>query len=261
MAQVEAGGSRSFVGAVLSFWLVAVSSACEPRVVVGTWTCPASDASTSTPVNVPWTTGFETGFCDYLRAAGWCYADVDASYRTVDVPTHSGRHAAAFSITTDPSKQGGQARCVAQGALPPAASYGGWFYLPSSVGDVYNWNLIHFQGSVPDGWHDLWDVSVGRATDGTLFLYVYDGLRSAVRMPSAPPAVPIGSWFHIEFRLARAKEATGEIALYQDGALLTQISGLVTDDSDLGQWYIGNLAEVLTPPDSTVYVDDVTVRP
>jgi hypothetical protein len=35
--------------------------------------------------------------------------------------------------------------------------------------------------------------------------------------------------------------------------------GIVTDAYDLHHWYVGNLASSLTPPDSTIYVDDVTV--
>jgi hypothetical protein len=60
--------------------------------------------------------------------------------------------------------------------------------------------------------------------------------------------------------LKRAADATGEVALYQDGELLIQATDLITDDSSWGQWYVGNLAQGLTPPDSTLYVDDVTLR-
>lgn len=35
-------------------------------------------------VQVPWTTGFETGFCDYQRSGGICYSAPDASYEIVD---------------------------------------------------------------------------------------------------------------------------------------------------------------------------------
>jgi hypothetical protein len=74
------------------------------------------------------------------------------------------------------------------------------------------------------------------------------------------PAVPIGSWFHVEFRLLRARGMTGEYALYQDRTLLLEETGIVTDQYDVHQWYVGNWADALTPPESTVYVDDVTVR-
>ena len=34
-----------------------------------------------------------------------------------------------------------------------------------------------------------------------------------------------------------------------------------TDDSNFGQWYVGNYADGLEPADSTLYVDDVTIGP
>ena len=33
----------------------------------------------------------------------------------------------------------------------------------------------------------------------------------------------------------------------------------MTDDSRWGQWFVGNYATALSPPSSTVYVDDVTI--
>jgi len=139
--------------------------------------------------------------------------------------------------------------------------YGAWFYIPSLAENAGNWNLMHFQGGQePPVLHNLWDVSLGSADDGSLYLYALDFLGGAFRVPDAPPPVPIGSWFHVEFRLRRAADATGEVALYQDGALILELTGVITDDSVFGQWYIGNLADALTPQDSTIYVDDATIR-
>ena len=246
--------------------LAALSSACEPELVVGSWTCPPPDADLAPAnpgkrVDPSWTTGFETGFCDYMRAGGICYASPEASYRIVDEPVHSGSHAAAYFVTSDPSNRALQARCFREGALPLEAVYGVWFYVPSLATNTGNWNLVHFQGGVPGGsLHNLWDISLRSADDGRLFAYLFDFLNAGIRVPNAAPAVPIGSWFHLEFRLRRASDATGEVALYQDGTLLIELTGLPTDDTDYGQWYVGNFADALTPPASTIYVDDVTIR-
>jgi hypothetical protein len=165
-------------------------------------------------------------------------------------------------VTSDASRRASQARCFREGALPQHAVYGTWFYLPSPATNTGNWNLIHFQGGTPGGsMHNLWDVSLKSNDDGTLVAYLFDFLNAGIRVPTAAPAVPIGSWFHLEFRLWRASNATGEMALYQDGTLLMELTGLPTDDTDYGQWYVGNYADALTPPASTIYVDDVTIRP
>ena len=64
----------------------------------------------------------------------------------------------------------------------------------------------------------------------------------------------------MQFYLVRAADPTGEVALYQDGELLLDQTNILTDDSSVGQWYVGNLATGLTPSESTLYVDDVSIR-
>jgi hypothetical protein len=76
---------------------------------------------------------------------------------------------------------------------------------------------------------------------------------------STAPPIPIGQWFHLEVYFKRASDATGEITLWQDSAMAVHLTGLVTDPTGWGQWYVGNLADHLVPPASTVYVDDVTI--
>jgi hypothetical protein len=235
---------------------------CEPKLVVGQRTCTDGDASAmpaqTDPIAVPWSTSFENGFCDYTQLAGFCFADPAASYEIVTSPVHSGEFAAAFSVTTaDPT--GYQARCVRQGALPSAAYYGAWYYVPTLATNSALWNLLHFQGGDPSSQHNLWDISLSNAANGDLQLFVFDSLNGAILTPANLTPIPIATWFHIEFYLERAADATGKIALYQDGQLLLDASGLITDDSTWGQWYVGNIASGLTPPESTLYVDDVSI--
>lgn len=244
--------------------LASLAGACEPHLAVGVWDCPSPGTSPDGGVvmgfDVPWKTGFETGFCDYERTGGFCYGDPDTSYGIVTTPVRSGRHAAAFSIKLDPQLDGDQARCFLQGEMPRAATYGAWLYLPSAPQAASNWNLFHFpSGAPPDAWHGVWDVSAGIAADGTPSLYVLDARTGVPLTPSRRVPIPIGSWFHVEFRLVRAKDANGEVALYQDGTLLVERQSIVTDDAELGQWYVGNLANALTPDESTIFVDDVTI--
>jgi hypothetical protein len=234
------------------------ANACEPQLKVGNWSCPASDAGRSSTVEVPWSTGFENDLCDYLRSGGGCIVKPDASARIVNSPTHSGNGAVAYSVTSDASKNGTTARCYVQGAMPTSATYGAWFYMPKVAINVANWNLVHFEGGQPEASHGLWDVTVANSATGGLVLFVYDLVRGP-RTPKALVPIPIGKWFHIEFRLKRSKSATGEMALYQDGVLIDEATGLVTDDTDYGRWFVGNLATGLTPPDYTLYVDDVTI--
>jgi hypothetical protein len=238
------------------------AAACEPQLRVGEWVC-STDAATpipakTDPVAVPWSSSFEDRFCDYTQLAGFCYSDPSASYEIVTTPVHSGKYAAAFHVNSaDPEAI--QARCVRQGALPVAAYYGAWYFIPALARNSKVWNLIHFQGGELSGLHGLWDVSLANTSSGDLQLIVFDFLNGVVRRPPNSVPVPIGAWFHIQLYLKRAADPTGEVALYLDGRELFKTDNLITDDSDYGQWYVGNFADGLMPSDSTLYVDDVSI--
>jgi hypothetical protein len=248
------------------------TSACAPTVDIGAWTCsgsgaPATDAGDASlnsgpdsgePIAVPWHTGFEDGFCDYTAAQGFCFADPAASYTIVTSPVHSGRFAAAFTVTTAVDG-GNQTRCVRQGILPVKAYYGAWYYVPSLRTNTAVWNLFHFLGSTPDTQKGAWDISLINEPSGPLHIVVYDFLSGVVPDAGGVPQIPIGSWFHLEIYIKRAADKTGEVAVYQDGQVALDLKNLATDDSPWGQWYVGNLANALAPPESTVYVDDVTI--
>ena len=247
-----------------------VGPGCAPSVVVGDWTCAHAvgpvDAATSSAdggaLAIPWSTSFEDGFCDYASALGYCYAAGASSYTIVSSPVHSGHYAAAFTVDSRATPlTGTQTRCVRQGMLPTAAVYGAWFFVPAVQSNGQTWNLFHFEGG--DGpnaaLHSLWDVSLMNAPDGGLHVEIYDFFIKMVKAANGVPDIPIGSWFHLEFFFRRAADSTGEVTLYQDGQVALDLTGLVTDDSTWARWHVGNLADSLVPPVSTVYVDDVTI--
>lgn len=245
--------------------------ACEePPLHAGAWRCgsaeleQAADGSVISPGKdsplVPdWSTSFEDGFCGYLEARGFCYAAPDASYRLVEFPARTGRVSAAFSITSEANSDGTQTRCVREGMLPEDAYYGAWFYIPSGNTSTGNWNLIHFRGSKDGDLRGLWDVSINTADTGALRPFVRDNLNGGVLMPQDPVEVPRDAWFALHFRLLRASTPTGRVELYVNGQLVVDRTDIITDDSTWGQWYVGNLADALNPPQSTIYVDDVTI--
>ena len=235
-------------------------SACRPSLVVGERKCPelrseaGSPPKSTDPVSVPWSTGFEDQFCDYTRAAGSCYDP--PTFQVVTSPVHTGQLAAAFTVS---SRDGAmyQSRCVRDGVFPTQAYYGAWYYIPEYATNTGTWNLFFFQGGKLDksSAHGLWDVSLVNR-NGALVLQVRDFLR---KNTTDGAAIPIARWFHLVFYLKRAKDNTGEAALYLDGSRVVSFANLVTDDTEWGQWYAGNYVTALNPPDSTVYMDDVTI--
>jgi len=203
--------------------------------------------------------GFEDGFCSYQP---YCYTAAatasSASFRIVTTPVHSGSYAAAFTVVGE-----AQARCFREGELPQQAYYGAWYYVPEFAKNLGNWNLIHFQGGNELGpgkpLSAMWDISLMERVSGGLRLAVFDRINDNQPDMSGAPVIPIGSWFHIEAFLKRASDATGEFSVSQDGVELLRLTHQVTDIYKYAQWYIGNLATNLSPSESTVYVDDVSV--
>jgi hypothetical protein len=234
--------------------------ACKPALVVGEFTCPADGAEAGTlpsktdPIAIPWETGFENGPCDYRQVTGFCYSFPPVVFRIVDQPVHSGQYAAEISVVT--GTDGGeqpQGRCARQGGLPAEAYYGAWFLLPRPTTNLGLWNLFHFRSdSQPPG---LWDVSLTKDSTLELFSQRFQNGNALLS-----PPVPIGSWFHVVLYLKRAKDTTGAVALYLDNQKLYELTNLITDDTDWGQWYVGSLASNLQPPEATVYVDDVSIH-
>lgn len=257
-------GSRAALRVGMALAATSGLPGCAPNLNAGEWTCAengvdAAIPNSTDPIAASWSTGFESRFCDYTQLAGFCYTEPLASYTIVTSPVHAGHHAAAFRVTSNDA-MGFQTRCVRQGVLPSDAYYGMWFFLPQSATNAAVWNLVHFQGGDPSGQHGLWDISLVNGKNGQLEVVGYNFLNGRTYRPANPVAIPINAWFHLEFHLKRAADATGEVALYQDDQLLFEATKLVTDDSNWGQWYVGNYATALTPANFTLYVDDVTIR-
>jgi hypothetical protein len=264
-------------GAALSAAAVAslpLLGGCAPKVSAGAWQCPsdggaadggASDGAAPTdPVTIPWSTGFEDGFCDYTKVAGSCYGD-EPYVLSTEQHHLAGHYAAEFNLIG--SNRNPQTRCIREGVFPESAYYGAWYYLPEALEAADLWNLFHFTGrDDPNAmFQPLWDVTLDNKTTqpGEWELIVFDNLAPPNTGRYANPEhkpVPIRKWFHIELFVKRAADSTGEIALYQDGVLLLNKTNLKSNLSKWCQWYVGDLASNAKPVDSFLYVDDVSIR-
>lgn len=273
MFEGESVVPRRFARMPLVSLLGLSTMACEPSLDIGSWKCTSAPlfippdgsllpAGKDTTVVPDWHTSFEDGFCGYTEANGFCYTSSLAQLNVVTSPARSGRRAAAFTIDTDEGREGNQTRCVREGTLPRDAYYGAWFYLPRDTRAEVNWNLVHFQGAGDDGiLRNLWDVTLVSSTEGTLHPWLRGFVPGAPRIdPAMNVQLPVEQWFSIHVRLLRADEETGTIAMYVNGELVNEVTDILTDDTNWGQWYVGNLAEVLAPAKATVYVDDISIR-
>ena len=260
------------VASVSALAALPVLGGCAPKLSTGEWQCApdtgaagASDLPGQTdPVAVPWSDGFEDGFCNYstVETPAYCYGD---GYALVSEPQpNSGRFAAEFKVIGADEHQ---TRCVHQGEFPLTAYYSAWYYIPQPPSDANVWNLWHFRGGDdPGSAHDLWDVSLGNGVNpGDWELMVLDRPSGFENYRSAGHVkIPIGRWFHIELFLKRTSDSTGEVALYQDDQLLFDRTNLKSDVSKFMQFYFGDwtlnpMADAVQE-DSHLYVDDISIR-
>ncbi len=266
---------RALAIAPATLAIALLAFACEPTVVIGSCAEPlvadtgeagASGSSNDDAVGVPWSTGFEDGWCGYQAAGGYCYARHGASLEIVQSPPPrpgGGKFAAAFTVNADASTDfRSQTRCVRQGVMPKSAYYGAWYYIPALATSDGKWNLFHFLGGISEvDSHSLWDVSLANRADGQLQLSLFDFPNMTQHLATAnTDPVPIGRWFHLEIQLVRSAQSNGEVTVLQDGVVAVHLADLITDDTEWGQWYVGNYATTLVPALSTVYVDDITIR-
>ena len=278
----KVGQWRIAVGAIA---FACLTSACSSKLVIASFVCnepQAAGAQASASIGAdagdvgdagvsfasPWSTGFETGFCDYLAGGGFCYISGQgaARYQIVTSPVHAGKYAAQFTVVAN--KTDTNSRCVREGVLPEEAYYGAWYYIPhvatvpTSPDPSKNglWNLFHFQVGEPGAeFNGIWDISLINDDHGGMGLVLYQFKGPAHHLDS----IPIGAWFHLELFLKLASDNTGEVELFLNEASIYQQAGFVTSpySSRFGQWYVGNLADTITPTESTLYVDDVSVGP
>ena len=253
-----------------------IGGGCDKTLVVGTCEppkVPVEDSGTDAgldagsdafPLELPWSSGFENGFCDFNQPLGYCLQSGTASYKFVTSPVHSGTFAAAFTINDDPNALGRQSRCVRRGVLPKSACYGAWFYLPRSrIVANHAWDLSYFRrGDVPVGNSDgLWDVYLTSDSNGDYWLAINDYVHSVPHFPDTRRVVQGDTWFRLEFCLDRATDNTGRVALRQDDQEVFSLQDIQTDKGEWAEWYVGSYSsDGLIAGPTTLYVDDVTIN-
>jgi len=149
-----------------------------------------------------------------------------------------------------------------QAATPTEAYYSAWFLIPRSYTVKDWWNIVHFVGSQSgDGRNEvgLWDLDLRSAADGSLALYVWDFEHSKQFDPPTPHAFPIGVWVKIEVLFRKASDASGRFAVYQDGALLVDLTGVRTAPNDWLRWAVGSASANIVPSPAELYIDDAAI--
>jgi hypothetical protein len=174
--------------------------------------------------------------------------------------TRSGQYALAFTIDTSDGLD--RAARAFRAVESEPAYYSAWFFLNEDHDASEWWSIFLFRA------HDdpadigaainLWDVDLVRGAQGELVLSLYDHLSETV-YPADELPFPVQQWVHLEAYLGHAAAESTDLALYLNGVLALELTGLGPSPAPWLVWAIGNGSSGLTPPVSTIYADDAAV--
>jgi hypothetical protein len=140
--------------------------------------------------------------------------------------------------------------------------YSAWFYIPTSY-QVRSWlSLTHFRSSQSGDGNNLvaiWDVNLYSRPDGSLIAHLFDYTKAINVEQANPIPVPIGRWFQFEVLLRKAADATGHVAVWQDGVLILDDPNVPTAPTDWVQWDAGGSSGDIVPSPATIYIDDAAI--
>lgn len=232
-----------------------VAPACQRQVDLGM----IGDGSAS----LLWTATFERGdLSEWLAdGQGGNFAEnTTLAPAPTTIVAHSGRYAGLITLSPSASMTSTNYLFRDQPS-PSAAYYSAWFYVPSTI-TVSVWlSLTHFRGSMTgDGnnLYALWDVNLYPRVDGSLAAQLYDYTNQKNYRQPVPVTFPVDTWVQLEVYLAKATDASGEIAVWQDGTLIFDYTGATTTN-DWIQWDAGGASDELTPSPAAVYLDDAAI--
>jgi hypothetical protein len=214
--------------------------------------------------SILWSATFEVGDLSEWAADGHGGVLVDGApmppSATLTV-AHHGRYAGMATVTPVPGTASINYLYRNQPNLP-AAYYSAWFYLASSF-TVKGWlSLMHFNNSSSGDGKNLsaaWDLNLYPRPDGSLIAHLYNYVAVNNLEQAVPVPVPIATWVHFEVFLRKAADATGEVAVWQDGVSILDRRNVATAATDWMQWDAGASSNDVTPPTAVVYVDDAAI--
>ena len=174
---------------------------------------------------------------------------------------HGGTYSLKFSIDTSDGMDH-TARAYRR-AAPGPAYYSAWFYFNETHSSFVWWTTFLFRALTdPQNIEtavNLWDIGVERRPNGDLALLFFDHMTLADVQAPPDNVVPVGRWVHLEAYFEYAPPQSTHITIWQDGTQVMDLKNLGPASSDHLYWAIGNGANGLAPPASTIYVDDAAI--
>ncbi|HMJ55460.1 MAG TPA: hypothetical protein VK540_25475 [Polyangiaceae bacterium] len=143
------------------------------------------------------------------------------------------------------------------------AYYSVWFYWNQAHTPTAWWSVMLFRAQTdpadPNTVVNLWDIEASRQMDGQMTLRFLDHLTNKITYPLPAKALPVGQWVQVEAFFQYAPPSGTRVTVWQDGDPIFDVAGLGQSPSSYLFWAVGNGSNGLTPPLSTIYIDDAAI--
>jgi len=231
--------------------LAALASACGPRLDLGS--------------DVLWSSEFEGNTFDEWTGNGagaaWAYPTPPDLVELTSERVRRGAFAA--KLTTDAPTGGGQGSAVLSrsgAALPPAAYYSAWYYLPRTIAVDMYWVIFKFRQKEQATMDELFDLDLINLDTGEMSLQLYDHRsQDVVPLNVGSPVMPVGRWFQIEAFYRNAQDDTGRLTFWLDGRQILELANQPMASTPFVEWNVSSIGEDLTPSTAVIYVDDCAI--
>ncbi|MCC6456103.1 MAG: hypothetical protein IT328_14205 [Caldilineaceae bacterium] len=185
---------------------------------------------------------------------------------------HSGSYSIKMIIeTTETSACRNYRKPEPESGLP--LCYGAWYYIPEKTTVGHFWNVFQFKSKVNDGSPPsvFWKVDLRSAANGDLYAVLYwrgpvpgphadDDINNSRPYYQTKTTVPIAQWVQLEACVRQSEAYDGQIAVFQDGLLLFNMTDVRTNfEGGTLSWSVNQYGRTLTPNPNTLYIDDVVI--
>lgn len=244
-------------------------------------------AAADPETGILWQADFETGNYSQLKDGGQITISGLGKATITDEFAHSGRYAAALTITgaNGLQKPSPGVRLAWYGDrwvgkenaqnLPDAGYYSAYYYFPQVVQaewwNIMQWKQAFVRNNGSQSRNPVYFVSAIYANGvNTLILRSKVDAQGRFTEPGSTAAqsgvpLPTQRWVHLECYYRWSKSADGQIRCLMDGEVLWDVQGIITEFGDAyntypRQWTVNNYADQTSPATQTIYVDDLMIR-
>jgi hypothetical protein len=173
--------------------------------------------------------------------------------------------------TTESSACRNNRKPEAESGMP--LCYSAWYYIPEKTTVGRFWNIFQFKSKVNDGSPPslFWKLDLRSDENGDLYAVLFwrapvpgphidDDINTRRPYYQTRAIVPIAQWMQIEACVRQSEGYDGQIAIFQDGLLLFNMTNIRTNlEKGVMAWSVNQYGRQLTPNPNTLYIDDVVV--